>query len=189
MLSLSPGDASLTLYTLLSAAKALAMALHYLGTLSTVSPHPTIASLGWHDLAFLFLDIHIFSDLFLLISASATQSLCHRTGYPFPKPCSETLNQIFSLSPRLSPPTCLLTLNLYLTPGGPLPQDFLSSVPLMILVTTYGPTEESFSNFPLAFSCFVLYILFGKFHPGLIPSVSFPAGKFLEKIRQPSEYS
>lgn len=108
MLSLSPSDASLTLYTLLSTAKALAMALHYLRTLSTVSPHPTTASLGWHDLASLFLDIHIFSDLFLLISTSATQSLCHGTGYPFPKPCSETLNQISSLSPLVSPhlPVC-----------------------------------------------------------------------------------
>ena len=103
MLSLSPSDASLTLYTLLSTAKAPAMALRYLRILSTVSPHPSITSLGWHDLTALFLDIHIFSDHFLLISTSTTHLQCHGTGYPLLSACLEMLKQISSLSPPVSP--------------------------------------------------------------------------------------
>lgn len=144
----------LTLYTLLLTAKALAMALRYLRILSTVSLHPSITSLGWHDLTALFFDIHIFSDHFLHLHLNHPLAVS-RNRVSFTVSLLGNVKADILSHPSLSPPTCLFScspLNLYLTPAGPLPQDFLSSLPLRILVTTYCPIEESFSNCPLAFS-------------------------------------
>ena len=136
----------------------------------------------------------IFTFSVTLHSTSSTHSQSHKTEYPFLKLYFETLNQTsFCLSPSLSLPTLFaqfLSLNLLFDPIRTITSGVPVFAPFPIPVTTHSPTYVSFSYHPLAFSgSFVLYILFGKFHPGLIPYVSFPAGKLLEKIMQSSEHS